>query len=141
MSHQSKEERNKYLAKYREKNKERENRRKNAWRQKVGRRETVEQMRIWKLWQKYRLPEKDYKRMLADQNGVCAICGEPETRMNNKGTGIRNLCVDHDHRTGEVRGLLCMTCNLFIGAIGERAQIARNVAKYLDRWSKKNDNG
>lgn len=46
---------------------------------------------------------EDYDRMLADQGGVCAICGNPPK--------VRRLDTDHDHRTGRVRGLLCHRCN------------------------------
>lgn len=46
---------------------------------------------------------KDYDRMLAAQGGGCAICGNPPK--------TRRLDVDHDHRTGKVRGLLCHRCN------------------------------
>jgi hypothetical protein len=137
MPHNTKEKRNAYLAKYREKNRERENARQREWRKKAGRKETIEQIRINKLWQKYRLSEKDYRKMLSRQKGVCAICGQPETRMNNKGTGIRRLCVDHDHETGRIRGLLCMRCNLFIGAIDDRIDIAHKVLVYLDKWKNK----
>ena len=46
---------------------------------------------------------EDYERMLAAQGGGCAICGAlPKTRR---------LHVDHDHKTGEIRGLLCYRCN------------------------------
>lgn len=47
--------------------------------------------------------DDEYERLLAAQGGGCAICGStPKTRR---------LHVDHDHRTGRVRGLLCMRCN------------------------------
>jgi hypothetical protein len=45
----------------------------------------------------------DYDRMLEAQHGVCAICGNPPK--------TRRLDVDHDHKTGRVRGLLCHRCN------------------------------
>lgn len=47
--------------------------------------------------------DDDYARMLEAQGGVCAICGNPPKS--------RRLHVDHDHRTGKVRGLLCFRCN------------------------------
>jgi hypothetical protein len=45
----------------------------------------------------------DYKRLLEAQDGVCALCGNPPK--------TRRLSVDHNHRTGTVRGLLCHRCN------------------------------
>lgn len=48
----------------------------------------------------------DYERMLEAQGGGCAIC---ETKPKT-----RRLHVDHDHRTGRVRGLLCFRCNRFL---------------------------
>ena len=47
--------------------------------------------------------DDEYEWMLAEQGGVCAICGSPPKS--------RRLHVDHDHRTGAVRGLLCFRCN------------------------------
>ena len=44
-----------------------------------------------------------YDRLIAAQRGVCAICGAPPK--------TRRLHIDHDHRTGKVRGLLCQRCN------------------------------
>ena len=61
-------------------------------------------------WKKLGFTEADYERLLLEQDGGCAICGAaPKTRR---------LHVDHDHRTGRVRGLLCHSCNrrLWTGA-------------------------
>jgi len=55
----------------------------------------------------------DYNNMLVSQNGVCAICGEKETRTI-KGK-IQPLSVDHNHITDQIRGLLCGNCNLALG--------------------------
>ena len=52
----------------------------------------------------YNITLAEYDQMFEDQKGVCAICGNPE---NN-----RRLAVDHDHKTGKVRGLLCTRCNV-----------------------------
>lgn len=66
---------------------------------------------------KYGLVEGAYDKIFRDQNGVCAICGKPETRrLRGK---LTNLSVDHDHETGEVRGLLCSRCNFGLGQIGD----------------------
>lgn len=51
----------------------------------------------------YGLPPGDYERLLAFQGGKCAILGKPST--------VRALAVDHDHETGEVRGLLTRKAN------------------------------
>lgn len=68
----------------------------------------------------------DYNKMLTDQNGVCAICGE-----TNK-TGAR-LAVDHNHITGEIRGLLCMKCNVAVGKWGEDMQLFEKTLSYLKK--------
>lgn len=68
--------------------------------------------------------------MLANQGGCCcAICGKPETAKNQY--GIKNLAVDHDHTTGQVRGLLCMQCNQMIGKAGDNPDVLEAAAQYL----------
>jgi len=49
------------------------------------------------------ITDEEYERLLAEQEGGCAICGNPPK--------TRRLSVDHNHRTGKVRGLLCFRCN------------------------------
>lgn len=51
--------------------------------------------------------ESDYSRLLAQQDGKCAICRNPPKK--------KALAIDHDHATGRVRGLLCMVCNTTLG--------------------------
>jgi hypothetical protein len=55
----------------------------------------------------------DYDRMLAAQHGVCASCSRPPS--GNKNNSV--LHVDHDHETGDVRGLLCGDCNRALGIL------------------------
>ena len=67
------------------------------------------------LLRKYGITPEQYAQMLLDQGGVCAICGLPETRILHG--QVCQLCVDHDHETGEVRGLLCFMCNTTLGKL------------------------
>src|SRR5437879_6389950 len=60
------------------------------------------------LKRKYGLTLEAFDALLASQGGGCAICGRPDADN-----------VDHDHRTGRVRGLLCFNCNVAIGHIAD----------------------
>lgn len=65
-----------------------------------------------------------YAAMLAAQGGHCAICpSEPATRR---------LHVDHDHATGEVRGLLCFRCNRWLPSWAT-PELLRAAADYIER--------
>ena len=76
---------------------------------------------------KYGITIEDYERRLVEQDGKCAICGEPTSE------GGERLAVDHDHETGKIRALLCRRCNSVIGFIEESAALARLVAGYLEK--------
>ena len=77
-----------------------------------------------KLKKNYGITIDDYDQMLEDQNGGCAICSRP----NKHG---RRLCVDHDHSTGRVRGLLCDRCNAVIGYMYDDVKLFERITKYL----------
>lgn len=79
---------------------------------------------------KYGLSIPEYKRLVEAQGGVCAICRRPETATTKAGTP-KPLSVDHDHDTGEVRGLLCSTCNVGIGMFKDDPSLLRLAAAYL----------
>jgi len=72
-----------------------------------------------------------YNKMLEEQGGVCAICKKPETRRAKNGA-ICPLCIDHCHRTGDVRALLCNACNTALGVMGEDPEHIRALAEYAD---------
>lgn len=65
----------------------------------------------------------EYAQRLETQGGGCAVCQRPPNG--------RKLCVDHDHRTGVVRGLLCSTCNTAIGLLQDDYATVVNAARYL----------
>jgi hypothetical protein len=72
----------------------------------------------------YGLVAGQYDELKASQGGVCAIC--------QKATGAtKKLAVDHDHKTGYVRGLLCGPCNGMLGAARDSAEFFLRAAKYL----------
>jgi len=78
------------------------------------------------LRRKYGITIEDYSRMLEEQGGGCAICGDPPPESGS-------LHVDHDHATGAVRGLLCVKCNNAIGAFAEEYELIRAAADYVER--------
>lgn len=87
----------------------------------------------WKKGQrdytKYQITPAQWDKMFLRQKGCCPICLRPILRPGNP-EGKRAAAVDHDHRTGRVRGLLDYRCNRFV--IGRNnAERATRVAKYL----------
>ena len=84
---------------------------------------------------KFGISKIEYAKMFHSQNGVCAICSNPET-ATRKGV-IKALAVDHDHNTGKVRGLLCSECNIGIGKLKENSNNFLSAIEYLDYHSNK----
>jgi len=86
-----------------------------------------------RLYNTYGITEKEYDDMVREQDNKCAICENPESKLNDNGYPMR-LCVDHDHITGQVRGLLCNKCNLGIGYLrsDEGTDILLNAVCYIE---------
>jgi hypothetical protein len=78
--------------------------------------------RKFKLLRKYGITIPQYESMYTAQNGVCAIC----KRKTNE-----NLRVDHCHKTGKVRGLLCHNCNTGIGHFRDSIDLLNTTIAYL----------
>jgi Recombination endonuclease VII len=83
---------------------------------------TKEHRRRWLLKSKYGVSEEDYTTLLKEQDGVCAICRKNDGKV---------LHVDHNHKTDEVRGLLCAKCNTALGLLGESIQVLRSMIRYV----------
>ena len=89
---------------------------------------------IQNLEKKFGLTHEEYQKMFYEQNGVCAICGKPETAVR-AGSTLR-LAVDHDHKTGRNRSLLCGKCNKLLGFACEDKEILESAIEYLEFWNK-----
>ena len=95
--------------------------------------------RNYKLQKEFGITESDYKKMLKEQKGLCAICEQPETRYVNcsdKIRRIRPLSIDHDHKTGKVRALLCDKCNNGIARFDENVEFLANAISYIEKHKK-----
>lgn len=74
----------------------------------------------------YNLSPADYEALRVTQAGLCAIC--------RGDGGNRALCVDHDHTTGKIRGLLCHNCNRGLGLLKDSYEILIVATAYLKKW-------
>lgn len=83
------------------------------------------------LQQKYGITPKDYEKLFRQQNGKCIICDtfDPGDRYNV-------FCVDHDHKTGKIRGLLCNNCNRGLGNFRDNPRTLIAAANYLMKEEK-----
>ena len=68
----------------------------------------------------------EYNQTFADQKGCCKICGIHQSELK------KALCVDHDHNTMEIRGLLCDPCNTGLGLLGDNTEGLLSALRYLE---------
>lgn len=84
------------------------------------------------IWERWRLTPADFDRMMAEQGGVCRICKLPPRHKSSRSDEIARFHIDHDHETGQLRGLLCGTCNKMLGQAQDDPAILRAGAEYLE---------
>jgi hypothetical protein len=80
-----------------------------------------------KAWlrNKYGLTEEQWQELYIRQDGRCALCGDRFTEDNVP-------CIDHDHNTGQVRGMLHFKCNIGLGHFNDDPELLRLAAEYLE---------
>lgn len=90
--------------------------------------------RVYRLRAHFGIKEEDYLQMLEAQHGCCAIC---KVRL------AKRVHVDHDHETGNVRGLLCERCNIGLGYFSDSPERMRDAALYIESrresWESSNE--
>jgi predicted class III extradiol MEMO1 family dioxygenase len=87
---------------------------------------TSEDIRRWQLKKHYNMTIEQYTQMVEQQDHRCKVCERHEQDLNNI------LCVDHDHKTGKVRSLLCSNCNTVLGKVYEDPKILEKMIEYLN---------
>jgi hypothetical protein len=75
----------------------------------------------------YGITLDDYNRMFNEQNGKCAICQRHQNELT------KSLCVDHNHKTKQIRALLCITCNTDLASVENRLE---EMTNYLNKYRK-----
>lgn len=83
-------------------------------------------MKFHQVKWKYGITETEWMALYNEQKGLCAICRGP-------GVAPNFLVVDHNHETGQIRGLLCDGCNRGIALLQEDPEFLRSAARYLAR--------
>jgi hypothetical protein len=84
------------------------------------------------LRRKYGIGLAEYEALVKKQGDACAIC---ETTDKGIARGkIRYWSVDHDHKTGEVRALLCQKCNAMLGLANDDIEVLKKMILYLQKW-------
>jgi len=71
----------------------------------------------------------DYEVLKAQLGGKCSICSAV------KSVGNWDLCVDHNHSTGVVRGLLCIKCNRILGSFKDDVKLVKSAFEYLQKYT------
>ena len=85
-----------------------------------------------KRLRRFGITQAEYDALLSAQAGLCAVCGQlPPVHHCRRFAGADSLSIDHSHKTGKVRGLLCRKCNLALGNISESEKIALGLLEYI----------
>ena len=87
-------------------------------------RKATERDRAATLKYRYGITLEEWDRLVEEQHGACLIC-------NFRPESPRQLHVDHNHQTGEVRGLLCNNCNVGLGYFADNAERLARASMYV----------
>lgn len=110
---------------YRHKNPHKVAQQRKKYRSKHGCKKASKPALVRKRCRRHGLSVELYEFMLREQEGLCDICKNPETREGWP------LSIDHDHATGHIRGLLCHKCNKMLGLAKDSVLLLESAIKYL----------
>lgn len=74
---------------------------------------------------------EEYQKLFESQQGLCAICSQPESVVDWRSKEVKRLAVDHCHKTGKIRGLLCTNCNHGLGKFKDNPMLLQKALDYL----------
>lgn len=94
----------------------------------ISKRNSKIRRRKSKLKLEYDLTVEEYSAMFNIQEGKCPICNRHQDELR------KALCVDHDHITGRIRGLLCTKCNLRLGTFNDNIEDLKTAIVYLEKY-------
>jgi len=95
------------------------------------RKRNPEKMKSIDLKKRFNISLETYKKLLSDQDFVCAICLQPESKKDHRTGKVRDLAVDHCHKTGTIRGLLCTDCNTGLGLFKDNPLLLEVAKRYI----------
>lgn len=90
-----------------------------------------------KVHSKYGISEYEHEDLLITANYKCEICGKEEIGIDNRTGKIYELAIDHCHKTGKVRGVLCASCNTSLGGFKDDTNLLQKAIQYLNTKSSK----
>lgn len=99
-------------------------------RSKEYRHKNKSKLRVRELEGNHNIKEKHIRDLMDKQRGCCAICGDSLVNPDS----YRSFSVDHNHETGNVRGLLCHSCNTSLGLLKENPSILFSMIKYIEEF-------
>ena len=82
---------------------------------------------VRRLEREYGLSQEDYRNLLVEHDNKCAICDKIG------GVGLEKLVIDHCHKSGKVRGLLCRLCNTSLGGFQDSPHILNKAIQYVEK--------
>lgn len=81
--------------------------------------------RNYRLKRLFKIDLQEYNRLFQIQGGMCRLCGVHQSKLKV------SLAVDHNHATGKIRGLLCMTCNRALGLFKDNLELLEKAKQYI----------
>lgn len=99
---------------------------KNSWESRTPKKRLEQHLKY-----KYGVDFATFLAAWADQKGNCAICTDALPDLLSYENRRRGYAVDHNHETGEFRGILCLECNTLLGMAGDNPDILKSAIKYL----------
>lgn len=85
------------------------------------------------LRRNYGIDLETYNNILKSQNNKCFICKSEETIKDSRTGKAKPLCVDHCHKSDNIRGIICTNCNLILGKLKDDIELAEKVKNYLEK--------